>query len=270
VPGERGTEFTGTGLTVPRLHIQRFRAWMEEDRKESGLEWPAYLKANWPRVRRQSFEVAENWRESLQLSNTDGDELFFSKAVYTIADETALMTALRECPEFDDNSDPNERFESFVWLNAKKTILGNIRVERNELELECNSKERLERGKLLLARIAGDSLRHLRDEFTTQKELKSRMDAEPRRTSPLESEIPKEVRDQLIGQALEEHFRTWPDTKLPALNGKTPRQAVKTAVGREQVIAILKDFENAEERQKRDGEPVYGVDRLRKELGLES
>jgi hypothetical protein len=179
------------------------------------------------------------------------------------------LTALRGYAEFDDVSDPDDQFDSFVWVNAKKTVLGNIRVDRDELVLDCNSKERLDRGKLLLTRIAGDSLRHLRDEFTTQKALKSQMDAEPRGAPP-ESEIPKELRDQLIGQALEAHFKSWPDTKLPALNGKTPRQAVKTAEGRKQLIAILKDFENGEERQKRDGQPVYGVDRLRKELGLES
>jgi hypothetical protein len=270
VPGERGLEFSGIGMAVPRRQIEPLLEWMEEDREETGLPWREYMKANWPRVRHQSFEIADKWMDSLRLSNTDGDELFFSKAVYAIVDETALVTALRECPEFDDTSDPNDPFESVVWLNANKTVLGNIRVERNELALDCNSKERLERGKLLLARIAGGSLRHLRDEFTTQKELKSHMDTEPRRTSPLESEIPKEVRDQLIGQALEEHFKSWPDTKLPALNGKTPRQAVNTAEGRKQVIAILKDFENGEERKKRDGEPVYGADRLRKELGLDS
>lgn len=270
VPGERGPELAGIGLTVPRPHIEPLRDWMEADREETGLPWREYMKANWPRIRRQSSEIAESWRESLRITNTDGDELLFSKAVYAIVDEPAALSALRGSAEFDDASDPKDRFESFVWLNEKKTVLGNIRVEREELALDCNSKERLERGKLLLASIAGDSLRHLRDEFTTQKELKSRMDAEPRRPNPLEPEIPKEVRDQVVSEFMEQHYSSWPDTKLPALKGKTPRQAAKTREGRKQVIAILKDVENAEERKKRDGETFYEVARLRKELGLES
>jgi hypothetical protein len=35
--------------------------------------------------------------------------------------------------------------------------------------------------------------------------------------------------------------RRWPDIKLPALKGKTPRQAVKTKDGREMVEAMLLD-----------------------------
>ncbi len=268
VPGERGMELAGVGLTVPRHSLEPLRLWMEADREEAGLEWQAYLKENWPRVRRQSFELAENWTESLRFSNTDGEELLFSKAVYQVIDEAAAMEALRRCPEFQSEFDREP--ESFVWLNAGQTVLGNIRVGTDELVLECNSRERLDRGKLLLSSIAGASLRHLRDEFTTQKELKSRAAAEPRAARPPDQEeIPKEIRDQAIGRFIEEHYRTWPDVKLPALGGKTPRDAVKTEKGRKQVIAVLKDIENGEGRKKKAGEPFYDVARLRAELGLD-
>jgi hypothetical protein len=268
VPGERGTELTGIGLTVPRHSLEPLRLWMEADREEAGLEWRDYLKENWPRVRRQSFELAENWVESLQLANTDGEEVLFSKAVYQVIDEAAAMEALRRCPEFQSEFD-RER-ESFVWLNAGQTVLGNIRIGTDELVLECNSRERLDRGKLLLLSIAGASLRHLRDEFTTQKELKSRAAAEPRSARrPDQEEIPKEIRDQAIGRFMEEHYRTWPDVKLPALDGKTPRDAVRTEKGRKQVIAVLKSIENGEGRKKQAGEPFYDVARLRAELGLD-
>src|ERR1700686_4381291 len=72
VPGERGTELAGIGLTVPRHGLGPLREWMEEDRRGAGLEWREYLKPNWARIRRQSFEIAANWMESLRLSNTDG------------------------------------------------------------------------------------------------------------------------------------------------------------------------------------------------------
>jgi hypothetical protein len=269
VPGERGNELAGIGLTVPRRHIEPLRLWMEQDREKAGLEWREYLKGNWPRVRRHAFEMAANWMESLRLSNTDGEELLFSKAVYALLDEAAAMSALRGCAEFQSEFDEEER-EYFVWLNQKKTLLGNLRIERNELVLDCNSRGRIERGKLLLSSIAGESLRHLRDEFTTQKEIKSQVAAAPRNSRPRESEIPKEVRDQAVAHFMEEHYRTWPDRNLPALSGKTPREAARTAKGRKQLIAVLKDIENGEDRKRKAGEPFYEVARLRAELGLES
>ena len=262
VPGERGSELAGIGQTVPRHSIEPLRAWMEEDRAQAGLEWREYLKGNWPRIRSRAFEFADNWMESLRFSNTDGEEFLLSEAVYKMVDETAAIEALRECPEFQEDEP-----DHFVWLNMKKTVLGNLRIRRNELVLECNSKERLERGKLLLS-SAGQSLRHLRDEFTTQKELKSRAAAAPERRS-LKEEIPKEVSDEAIANFMEEHYRTWPDIALPALGGKTPRDAVRTAKGRGKVIDILKDIENGEDRKKQAGEPFYDVARLRAELGLD-
>jgi hypothetical protein len=273
VPGERGTEFTGSGLTVPRHSIEELRLWMEVDRREMG--WREYMKANWPRVRRRSFKFAADWMDSLHLANTDGEELLFSKAVYRAIDEAAARERLRGCPElqteFDNNkSNPAETREYFVWLDECKTVLGNIRIASGELVLDCNSRQRMERGKLLLATVAGGWLRHLRDEFTTQKELKSRAAAAPRGDPPPQPEIPKEVRDEAIGSFLEKHYGTWPDTKLPALNGKTPREAARTAKGRKQVIEVLKNIENGEDRKRRAGEPSYDVARLRADLGLDS
>jgi len=126
----------------------------------------------------------------------------------------------------------------------------------------------MERGKLLLSNIAGESLRHLRDEFTTQKELRNRAIKGHRGVKESEGKIPGEELDAAMGRFLEDHYRDWPDTKLPALGGKTPREAVRTAKGRKQVIAVLKDVENGEDRKRQAGEPFYDVARLRAELGL--
>jgi SEC-C motif len=68
VPGERGTEMAGVGITVARQSIEALRLWLEEDRNEAGLEWREYLKKNWLRIRRRSSEVAANWKDSVRLT----------------------------------------------------------------------------------------------------------------------------------------------------------------------------------------------------------
>jgi hypothetical protein len=266
VPGERGMELAGIGRAVPRAHLEPLRAWLEDDRRELDLPWRDYLKANWPRIRRQADDIAGNWLESLQLTNTDGEELLFSKATYRILNEAALG-ALRKSKELADESD-GDTSGPFVWLDGKKTVLGHVRVGIGELTLECNSRQRLERGKSLLKRIAGDSLRHMRDEFTTQKEMKRQIDEQPRRPQSHSHRMPVEADDKIISEALEAHYRGWPDTKLPALNGKTPRQAVKTAAGRQTVEEVLKFIENGEDGKRQRGEPSFDVGWLRAELGL--
>ncbi len=273
VPGERGTEVTGAGLLVPRNMLSELREWMDHDRRVKGAEWPRYLKNNWYRIRQRSLEIAITNRESLRLANTDGDELLISKAVYRVTDQEALIkalliTALKDSGTF--RSEPGEKTGAphFVWLNHQQTVLGNIKTGDGQLALQCNSRERLERGKQLLESIAGTLLRHLRDEFTTQKEL-MRQAANAQPTPMPESGIPKEEHDAILGQFIEQHYLKWPDTNLPGLNGKTAREAVKNAEGRARVVELLKDIENGEERKRRSGSPSFDMGRVRKELGLE-
>jgi hypothetical protein len=203
------------------------------------------------------------------LSNTDGDELLFSKAVYRVVDRAALIAVLQNCPEIDKD-DEGQRY---VWLRGPageegRTVLGSIRIEGAELVFESNSKKRNQRGKRMLAELAGPALKHLRDEFTTQREMKRRALDDPRPAEPVRDEIPPEVRHQLITEYMEQHTAKWPDMAVPALDGQTPRQAVESAAGRLKVAALLRDFENAEEHKRQAGEPFYDVGRLRTELGL--
>jgi hypothetical protein len=270
VPGERGHEFSGVGTSVPRNHLEPMRAWMEEDRLRTGLPWPDYLKANLPCIRRQPEEIATEWIESLQLSNTDGEEILFSKAVYRVANHETLTAALRSCPEINEDDEGKH----YTWLRGAageegNTVLGTMNVESAELVFESNSKQRHERGKRMLAELAGPALKHLRDEFTTQREMKRRAANEPRAAGPVRDEIPPEVRHKLITEYMEQHTAKWPDMTIPALGGNTPRQAVKTAAGRLKVAALLRDFENIEGHKRQTGEPYCDVARIRAELGLE-
>ncbi len=65
------------------------------------------------------------------------------------------------------------------------------------------------------------------------------------------------------------HWEKWPDMVLPALHGKTPRQAVREKLGRQLVNVILEDAE----RNCRNANGTMGsLDNLlkvRRELGLE-
>ena len=63
------------------------------------------------------------------------------------------------------------------------------------------------------------------------------------------------------------HYETWPDESLPLLGGKTPREAMRTARGRERVDALVRDIEHHEARLPL--EERFDVAQLRLALGLE-
>ncbi|MBI4875005.1 MAG: hypothetical protein HY822_10280 [Acidobacteria bacterium] len=269
VEGERGHEFSGVGVSVPRQQLEAMRHWMDLDWQASGLSWPDYLKRNLPRIRRQPKKLSREWLDGIRLQNNDGDEIQFSKAVYRVLDPLPLIAALQGSAEMHEDEDGAR----FTWLRGKpggesNTVLGTIGIQGGELTLECNSKQRFERGKSLLAGLARGALQHVRDEITSQQEMKRQARDKSSKDTSGQDEIPPEVRHELMTEVLERHYAAWPDTALPALGGKTPREAAKTAGGRRELTAILRNAENIEEVRRRAGEPYYDVARLRAELGL--
>jgi hypothetical protein len=179
------------------------------------------------------------------------------------------MGALRACPEFAESNG------GFTWWKEvsgaeARTVSGTIRIGHDDLILECNSRQRLERGKALLSKLSGRLLRHVRDEFDSVQSLKRRALEKPGPAPSPDKEIPPEVRNELVTKVYEQHYAKWPDKELRALDGKTPRESVKTAAGRRKVSAMLRDLENMEEHKRAKGEPYFDVAGLRAELGLNS
>jgi hypothetical protein len=158
----------------------------------------------------------------------------------------------------------------FRWTGAAglgpDTSLGRIVIAEGRLRLECNSRARLARGKKLIEDAAGKSIRYRKDEYETAASAMARL--APRGGEKPEPRLPPEVERELIRKVHDQHYAAWPDKPLPALGGRTPRQAVQTGEGRASVLRLIHDFENAEARPDRAGAAAYDFSKLREELGL--
>ena len=268
VETERGREFGGTALRIPREHLGALRGWMEKERSAAGLSWPEYMKRNLPLIRKHAVEIADNWIANLDLRNNDGEAVLFSNAVFRVMDETAFVDGMNAFPElqYDTNN------QAWVWLRGpedEQVVQAIIRRAGDQVRLECNSKERLARGKDLLVTIAGARLRHLRDEFTTTESIK-RAVRENRRLRPrAPNDIPPEVEQAVLEKILDQHYDKWIDMPLPALDGETPRAAVNDPEGRRKVIAVMRELEDLQEADRRKGGPSYEFTRVREALGLD-
>ena len=72
----------------------------------------------------------------------------------------------------------------------------------------------------------------------------------------------------MLASVMQKYMSAWPDKEIPALGGKTPREAVAMKAGREKVLNLIKDMENGEARKKKAGEPFMDLGPLRRELGI--
>jgi hypothetical protein len=122
------------------------------------------------------------------------------------------------------------------------TVLGSVELKGRTLLVTVNSAERVAKVQALIDAAAGDLLK---SPLTTIRTV-DQMRADQRRDGPSEAtdEIPPEIARQLMRDHLDKHYRETLDAPIPALGGKSPRQAVRTAAGREKVIEWLKMLEN--------------------------
>jgi hypothetical protein len=200
-----------------------------------------------------------------KLANRDGQPLIFSKALFEIDDGSAVLEKLRslEVLEEDDAG-------TFLWLRKgaesdSGIILGTVRLQKRSLNLECNSRERLEEGKTLLREALGASLRYKADTFQDAYKAMKEHPPSPRKT---QSQIPREVELQLYDKFMRKHYEKWIDEKIPALGNKSPREAVKKPSGKEKLVDLLKEIENSEEHRKRRGEVSFDTAWLWERLGI--
>lgn len=148
------------------------------------------------------------------------------------------------------------------------TVLGTITITPRKLLLECLSMERLDRGKQRLKEILGDLIIHKIDTFEDiEKAIEANM---PIKKIEKEKALPLSDKNRLLMEMqMGKQMKRWLDEKIPALNGMTPREAIKTTGGKQHVIELLKDFENTEERKRKAGEPYFDINVLKRELGIE-
>jgi len=146
-------------------------------------------------------------------------------------------------------------------------VLGNIVVKQKKVSLSALSKERLAQGKSLLEKTLGTLIKHKIDSLQS---VDSTMRTAKTKTIKTEkSAIDPEIEKQIHKEFFDDHYSRWLDTKLPALDNKTPRAASKTKKGKKAVEDLLRMMEYTEESKSTKGQYAYDTSWIRKELGLD-
>lgn len=194
-----------------------------------------------------------------QFSNSDGDDVLFHDLRFPLVSgvtQKAVAERLNRVKGFFPDGP-----KSWDWLSTGKgrggeagrgvvldtqmegaTVLGSLELKGKTLLVNVNSAERAAKVEMLINAAAGGLLK---SPLTTIRTV-DQMRAEERHAGPgeAEDEIPPEIARELVRDHLDKHYRETLDALIPALGGKSPRQVVRTAAGREKVIAWLKMLEN--------------------------
>ena len=193
-----------------------------------------------------------------QLSNTDGEPLAFITLHYRLAPDataTDIATALAEVPDLRAN-DEDARW---TWFAPAKTagkgrqrkddpviggtIYGDLTLSDAKLKVRVNSEARAERIRALLTPVLAGLVRDPLIERMTPEQVMAEASQKRELTlQNLENVDPTNMR-KAIHQMLDRQYSKTLDTPIPMLDGKSPKQAVRSAKGRIAVANWLKGFE---------------------------
>jgi hypothetical protein len=207
----------------------------------------------------------------MELRNTDGDAFLLTTDHFAIAPgaRAAVEERLAALPGVEAPS-PGEDPPAYEFLRPgnrmhrswDNTIVGRAWISGEVLRAETNSCERADALRAQLEAACGDRIRHRAREHgdpLSQAAPPARRARAPERRPP--------GAEQLLLEFKQRHYADWLDQPLPALRGKTPREAARAAGGRAAVDLLLKDIEN-HERRTAHGAP-FDFSALRRELRLD-
>lgn len=180
--------------------------------------------------------------QGVQLTTPEGDPLVFTVARYRHAAREEIRAFLEGTEDFEMEEPVGEAPDEallFTWFETRPDAPPqHVPVGRRVLAQLT----------LTEATLLVEALRHM---------------------PPGEAGEPYVPPPEVVAEMEEQMVRQWIETSIPALDGATPREAVKTPEGREQVRALLDHIARSQRGPKPPG--VFSPDYLRAKelLGLE-
>ncbi len=211
----------------------------------------------------------------ISLTTPEGDKLTSTSAHYRHAALAEIRQILTGADDFglDDDLEakPDGTLE-FPWFETDpdkptlfapigQRVLAHLTLTPDSLEVETMSPERMERCSQCLEQLLGERI--------SPAKLRSRR-RRAAKPSPAKSTEPFTPPPEFIAQIEEQMLQQWIDESIPALRGLTPRQAIKTPEGRQQVLDLI-DYAQQQQQMMKNVPGMFSPDynKVKKMLGLE-
>ena len=223
-------------------------------------------------------DTIQRYRAPLpELANSDGDKLEFMTLHYRLLFGVVaadVVAALAGAPDIRDENDGDH----WIWFapdrpsrkgrkssrsessDTGRTIHGHLALGPTTLEVMVNSEVRATRIRDLLTPILDGLVQTpLVERVTPEQAMAARGNASASAAKRLPDGMSPEDMREAVHQVLGRQYRKALGERIPMLGDKTPRQAVRSAKGRQAVANWLKGFEQNNARLPAD-DPMHDYD----------
>jgi hypothetical protein len=284
----------GTALVLSgqfgRAVYQRSDQWrrgLEAQTGSFGLgEWSEFAKGygyvllwNFAQVGLEALSLADR---QIRFVGANGQPFLYALALYEHNEFRLLSRRFAAMEGFvteGAESRPERAAEgpspALVWVqrdgrpqDASAPVVVRVTLTPVHVIVECDSTERLDRVKHLLASAFGFSL-HFRGESTgvPAHELPE-VDLTEGVVESQAVIVSPEEDQRIVSAFLDSVYLEWADRASPALGGQTPRHAASNPASRAQVAALIDQVERDDLARRRTGRPGFDYAKLRAHVGL--
>lgn len=265
----RVVEFRGTSTLsgfFPRVLPTRAGKTVVADLRKAFWKAKASLSAAGLRGEEATLVVIDRFRAMLdeldhrplpRLTNTDGDPLLLTKDRfrYDPKNRDAVLAAFRGMDGADVDPQDAGRVVFTRPDDAKRprgtyTVVGTATVSKDVVASETFSIRRADDLRRALEDACDGMLRHLsRDHSDPAALLADAPDGtEKARDASAPSTPEKDELDRISRELRDRMNHEWLDLEVPALGGRTPREAARSPKWRKELILLLREAEQAEAR----------------------
>jgi hypothetical protein len=181
-----------------------------------------------------------------------GEPLQLTTDHYEVRDWPALAAALGQRPDVAGDAERGWTRLGGGGEPSRPVLAGiNPSSDHRKVSVFYRTAGKAEQGRAWFEELAGHAVKFLAREITDPKGALAHMDTgalPPLPRNALPEGVTAEDMSQVLADAIHRSYSDWADEPIPALAGKTPRQAIATAAGLERVKGLLRSYEDGEER----------------------
>lgn len=212
------------------------------------------------------------------IDHYSGDPMKMITDHYRVNDEVALAQALATQPDVEgDRQEGWSRIMDCTDGQIRARVHINPGKKSDQIELFYRTQRYADEGRQWFEALVGASVTFIKQKIQEPADV---MAAAQKRGAPSAakkgkpssasaSDLDAATVTQLISEAIHRSYANWADEPIPALDHKTPRQAIKTTAGLERVKGLLRSYEGSEAAQAaQQGRAAVAYDFLWQALGL--
>ena len=210
------------------------------------------------------------------IDHYSGEPMKMITDQYRVNDEMALAHALASQTELEgDRQQGWSRLMDCTDGEVRARVHINPGKKPDQIELFYRTQRYADEGREWFEALVGASVTFVKrkvqesaDVMAAAQKPSAKVSSKKGRPSSA-SKLDAATMTQLMSEAIHREYADWADEPIPALDQKTPRQAIKTSAGLERVKGLLRSYEANEAAQARQqGRTEISYDFLWQALGL--